>query len=227
LRHAVERIFVWAGGALFLGSLTLLVLTYGRTFNAVPGFNGSALIVDLLLITVFALHHSLFARDWAKRAMARAVPERLVRAVYVWIASLLLVALCLLWQNIGGDIYRATGAAAWLVGAIQPIGLALIASSVTAINPLELAGIRAPTVRDALQSRGPYGLVRHPLYLGWLFCVFGDTNMTIDRLVFAIATTVYLFLAIPWEERSLEREFPSSYAAYKRQVKWRVIPYVY
>lgn len=218
---------MWVGGSLFVGSLALLIRTYGRTFNAVPGFDAAALAFDLLLITVFALHHSLFARDWAKRAVARAVPDRLERSVYVWIASLLLIALCLLWRNIGGDIYRATGPARWLVGAIQPIGLALIAGSVTAISPLELAGIRAPTVRDALQSRGPYGLVRHPLYLGWLFCVFGDTNMTVDRLVFAIATTIYLLLAIPWEERSLEREFPSSYAAYKRQVRWRVIPYVY
>lgn len=219
--------FVWTGGALFVGSLALLVFTYGVTFRPVAGFDRTALVVDLVLVTVFALHHSLFAREWAKRAVARVVPDRLVRSVYVWIASLLLIAVCLLWRNIGGEIYRATGPLVWLVRLIQPIGLTLIASSVTAISALELAGIRAPAARDALQDRGPYGLVRHPLYLGWVLCVFGDTDMTVDRLTFAVATTFYLCLAIPWEERSLEREFPAAYALYKRKVKWRVIPYVY
>jgi protein-S-isoprenylcysteine O-methyltransferase Ste14 len=227
LLHAFERLFVWTGGALFVSSLALLVFTYGVTFRPVPGFNPAALVVDVLLLTVFAFHHSLFAREGAKRAVARVVPERLVRSAYVWIASLLLIGVCLLWRNIGGEIYRATGPLVWLVRLIQPIGLALIARSVTAISALELAGIRAPTVRDALQDRGPYGFVRHPLYLGWVLCVFGDTDMTVDRLTFAIATTFYVCLAIPWEERSLEREFPSAYARYKQKVKWRVIPYVY
>jgi methanethiol S-methyltransferase len=219
---------VWAGGAVFVGSLALLVRTYGVRFRPVAsGFDSGALLFDLLLITVFALHHSLFARDRMKQLVARVVPDRLVRSVYVWIASLLLIALCQLWRNVGGEIYRTTGLARGLVHLLQPIGFAFIASSVTAISALELAGIRAPTVRDTLQDGGVYGLVRHPLYLGWLFCVFGDTDMTADRLTFAVATTFYLWLAIPWEERSLEREFPSAYERYKQKVKWRVIPYVY
>ncbi len=215
---------------MFVGSLALLVWTYGVAFRPVgtgAGAAARAVGVDLLLITVFALHHSLFARERAKRTMALMVPDRLVRSVYVWIASVLLIALCLLWRNIGGDVYRASGPLFWLVRAIQPVGLALIAGSVTAISPLELAGIRAPTVRETLQDRGPYGLVRHPLYLGWVCCVFGAPHMTADRLTFAVATTFYVFVAIPWEERSLERAFPVAYARYKQKVRWRVIPYVF
>ncbi len=213
---------------MFVGSLALLVWTYGVAFRPV-GISPAARAVgvDLLLVTVFALHHSLFARERAKRAMARMVPDRLVRSVYVWMASVLLIALCLLWTNIGGDVYRASGPLFWLVRAIQPLGLALIAGSVTAISPLELAGIRAPAVRETLQDRGPYGLVRHPLYLGWVCCVFGAPHMTADRLTFAVATTFYVFVAIPWEERSLERAFPVAYARYKQKVRWRVIPYVF
>jgi protein-S-isoprenylcysteine O-methyltransferase Ste14 len=224
----LERTFVWGGGAAFVGSLAFMVWTYGVAFRArIRGFDASALLVDILLITAFALHHSVFARDGVKRVFARVVPERLLRSVYVWIASLLLVLVCLLWQPVGGDIWRAAGPWLWIVRAIQPIGLLLTAISVTAISALELAGIESPAPQDSLQETGPYRLVRHPIYLGWVLCVFGDTDMTADRLTFAIATTCYLLVAIPWEERSLERAFASSYPRYRQKVRWRVIPYVY
>ena len=106
-------------------------------------------------------------------------------------------------------------------------GLWLIARSVGVIDPLELAGIRASTRPAGLQVRGPYRLVRHPLYLGWALMVFGAATMTADRLVFAVMTTIYLVVAIPWEERSLDRAFGDEYHRYKARVRWRLIPYIY
>ena len=74
---------------------------------------------------------------------------------------------------------------------------------------------------------GPYRWVRHPLYLGWLLMVFGAAHMTGDRLAFAAITTAYLVVAIPWEERSLRQSFGEAYARYMRDVRWRMIPFIY
>ena len=102
-----------------------------------------------------------------------------------------------------------------------------MAQSVRAIDALELAGIRSQSEAAGLQIAGPYRLVRHPLYLGWTLVVFGAAAMTGDRLGFAAITTLYLMLAIPWEERSLRAAFGSDYDRYIRHVRWRMIPFIY
>jgi protein-S-isoprenylcysteine O-methyltransferase Ste14 len=133
----------------------------------------------------------------------------------------------LLWQPIGGQIYGISSWPARLLLAAQLVGVYFIASSVRAIDALELAGIRAPAARQGLQVVGPYRLVRHPLYLGWMLIVFGAAHMTGDRLAFAVLTSVYLVVAVPWEERSLHAAFGDEYVRYKRHVRWRIIPYLY
>ena len=118
----------------------------------------------------------------------------------------------------------------------------MIARAVRGLDPLELAGIRQSSVvsrqsrstvdrrlesASGLTTDGPYRLVRHPLYLGWILIVFGAAHMTGDRLAFAVLTTVYLLIAIPWEERSLVRSWGDEYLRYQRRVRWRVIPFIY
>lgn len=227
---ASERLFVWAGGALFVASLALCAWWYlvvaGRSYGGPPSWPRFAF--DAALFTVFALHHSVFAREPVKRAVAAVLPDRLLRSVYVWTASLLLMIVCLLWQPVGGDAYAARGAAALVLIAAQLAGVGVIAWSVRAIDPLELAGIRVPgRTADALQIGGPYRLVRHPLYLGWIVAVFGHPHMTGDRLAFAAITSIYLVAAIPLEERSLHAAFGDAYERYCQAVRWRVIPFVY
>jgi protein-S-isoprenylcysteine O-methyltransferase Ste14 len=173
------------------------------------------------------VHHSIFARDPIKTWVAGHVPERLLRSVYVWVASALLVVVIVFWQPIGGFVYDHTGWKAALHTGVQLAGVWLVARSVRAIDPLELAGIRRANPADGLQIAGPYQLVRHPLYLGWILIVCGAARMTGDRLVFAVITSTYLLLAIPWEERALERTFGAAYRRYKRDVRWRVLPYLY
>jgi len=228
---AVERAFAWIGGAWFAASLVLCTFWYlvplGRTR---PAERWPALAVDCGLFAVFALHHSVFARDRVKRGIAALVPDRLLRSVYVWIASALLTLVCLLWRPIGGTVYRIDAPVAALLAVLQLTGVWLITQSVRAIDALELAGIRgAATASPAptLQTKGPYALVRHPLYLGWIAAVCGHPHMTGDRLAFALLSSGYLLIAIPWEERSLRRSFGAAYARYQRQVRWRVIPFIY
>src|SRR5262249_58634080 len=135
------------------------------------------LVSDAVLLTLSACHHSLFAREWVKRQLTP-IPPHLRRSVYVWTASILLIAVCLLWQTLGGEVYRVTGAGGLALVVVQLAGLAFAAWSVAEIDPLELAGIRMPDNSEPLKVQGPYRLVRHPLYLGWMILAFGTAHLT-------------------------------------------------
>jgi protein-S-isoprenylcysteine O-methyltransferase Ste14 len=237
MNRPAERLFVWLGGGAFVLALAFCAYSYLITFGVANpdtrGAGGGAtfdslhLVVDIALFTLFAGHHSMFARESVKAWIARLVPEPLLRSVYVWTASVLLIVVCRCWLPIGPDFYEATGWQAGGHAGLQIGGLALIAASVRKIDALQLAGIRAGSTSEMLQATGPYRLVRHPLYLGWMLAVFGAAHMTADRLVFATITSAYLIVAIPWEERALDRAFPGRYLQYKQQVRWRVVPFIY
>src|SRR4051794_11874907 len=97
------RVFVWLGGALFAASLAICAWTYAGIMGR-PGTSGGwpAVAADAALVTIFALHHSVFARETVKNAVARVVPAAVLRSVYVWIASTLLILVCWLWRPVGG-----------------------------------------------------------------------------------------------------------------------------
>jgi protein-S-isoprenylcysteine O-methyltransferase Ste14 len=222
-----ERVFVWLGGVVFVGSLGFCAYSYSVRWSVPHRGDSSALAFDAVLFSVFAMHHSGFARTRVRDWLSRLVPERLLRSVYVWIASLLLVTVCAAWMPVGGEMYRHAG---WLSvphALVQLVGIWLIARSVRTIDPLDLAGIRRQSASGGLQIGGPYRLVRHPLYLGWVLAVFGPALMTADRLAFAAISTAYLVIAIPWEERSLRAAFGSEYERYTHLVRWRLVPYLF
>jgi protein-S-isoprenylcysteine O-methyltransferase Ste14 len=222
-----ERVFRWGGGAAFVGALAFCAYTFVFVWSRDAGFHGTAIAADALLFTAFAIHHSVFARDSVKRGIMQVIPDRLIRSTYVWIASLLLIGVCGLWQTIGGQVYDVGGWRAVLHAGIQVAGLTLIVSAVRKIDALELAGIREHAGHDPLQITGPYRLVRHPIYLGWLLATFGPAHLTLDRLMFAGISAVYLVVAMPIEERALRRSFGETYARYQERVRWRVVPYIY
>jgi protein-S-isoprenylcysteine O-methyltransferase Ste14 len=227
----LERAFMWSGGAMFVASLALCAWWYLVVLARATAARGWAPVAaDVLLFTAFGLHHSVFARDRVKRALDAIVPQRLARSVYVWTASVLLILVCALWQPVGGELYDVRGGRAFAHALVQLVGIWLIVQSVRAIDPLELAGIRRSgqsSASDTLQIGGPYRWVRHPVYLGWILAVFGVPHMTGDRFTFAAITSIYLVIAIPWEERSLGRTFARQYEEYRLKVRWRVIPFVY
>src|SRR5262252_426233 len=226
----VRSLFVWAGGGAFVLALGVCAYSYAFTWGKPAPFEPGAMAVDALLFTVFAVHHSVFARDQVKGWMAYGVPEPLLRSVYVWIESVLLITTCAAWRPVGGELYRHAGVLAVVHAASQLAGLAIIAQSVRAIDALELAGIHQPPAMSetvALQITGPYGWVRHPIYFGWLLLTFGAAHMTGDRLFFAVIAAVYLLIAMPFEERSLRTSFGERYVEYQRLVRYRLVPYVY
>jgi len=226
----IAKLIAWLGGALFVASLALTAWWYFVASGRPAPFAGwPAVAVDALLVTGFAFHHSLFARDSVKGRLTGIRPT-LLRSSYVWVASVLLIAVLLFWRPIGATIYAVDGFRAGLHAAVQAVGIALIARAVSGLDPLELAGIRhvdANSRPEPLQIAGPYRFVRHPLYTGWMIALFGTAHMTGDRLAFATLTSLYLVIAMPWEERALRKSFGAEYDRYAERVRWRVLPFVY
>lgn len=225
----LARLMAWLGGAIFVASLAFFAWCYFLRFGDVPadGPVAAPVLFDLTLFTAFAVHHSALARSGAKRWLIRHLPARLERSSYVWVASVLFLGVCALWVPVPGVAYHHIGLAAvphWLA---VTLGGWLTIRSAGVIDPLELAGIRqvqgdAPAPR--FRVVGHYHLVRHPIYLGWLLLVFGVPHMTGTRLVFAVISSAYLIVAIPFEERSLIDAFGDDYRRYRQAVRWRLIP---
>ena len=224
------RIFAWVGAALFAGSLLYFLYTYFVTFAETSAGAPRAQVAvawDVLLFSVFALHHSVFARDGVRRRISRLVGPRLERSVYVWIASLLFIVVCATWVPIGGYLWKLDGIAAWIVWTAQVLGIWLTLRSAIVIDAFELAGVKQLSSNTEFKTVGPYGWVRHPIYLGWFLVVFAVSTMTMTRLVFALTSSTYLLIAIPFEERSLLTTAGEAYREYMRRVPWRILPRVY
>lgn len=235
--RAVTATFVWTGAAVFALSLGWFAYSYLIRFGR-PGLEGPVagpVLANAALFTAFAAHHSLLARSGIKAALRRRLPVEIERSLYTWTASLLFLAVCTFWQPVPGVWYELRGAWAVAGYAVQALGLLLTARGAAAVDALDLAGVR-PMLDAAhgseprhvpLETRGVYGFVRHPLYFAWALFVFGAPVMTATRGTFAVVSTAYLMLAIPWEERGLVEVFGPRYEAYRRQVRWRMIPFIY
>ena len=233
----MQLLYAWFGAAAFVASLAYFLFTYIVTFGetAAAGPALAPILVDVTLFSVFALHHSLFARTRLKAAVRAAVSPAMERTVYTWISSLLFIGVCWLWRPVPGVPYSMPAPWNWAGYAVQVAGIVLTVAGTRALDALDLAGVR-PVLHARrgtrprhvpLQTSGVYGLVRHPLYFGWALFVFGAPHMTMTRFVFACVSTAYLAVAIPFEERALVETFGPEYAAYQQRVRSRMLPFVY
>jgi methanethiol S-methyltransferase len=109
------------------------------------------------------------------------------------------------------------------------LGIVLTIAAARIVGVWELAGVQQPDHTKAIEfkAEGPFGLVRHPIYLGWVLMVFAIPTMTTAHLLFAVVSTAYLVAAIPWEEGLLVDTFGDKYRAYQRQMRWKLIPVVW
>lgn len=186
-----------------------------------------AVIVDTLLITLFALQHSGMARQRFKRWWTGFVPAPIERATYVLSSCLALVLLFWLWQPIQTSIWSV--ASAWgqgLLMALFWLGCGIIVLSTFLISHFELLGIsqalnawrRAGLVNPTFKTPLLYKLVRHPLYLGFLIAFWATPEMTAGHLLFALLSTLYVLIGVYFEEKDLVDLFGEQYRRYQQNV---------
>jgi protein-S-isoprenylcysteine O-methyltransferase Ste14 len=208
----------------FVGDLPLVPKTVDRGADSalLP-----AIAVNLGLIALFGLQHSVMARQGFKSAWTRIVPEPIERSTYVLLASLTLIVLFAFWQPIRGDLWRIENdAAAAVIWALFASGWAIVLLSTFLINHFELFGLQQVYLHArgsqaaAPQFRQPlfYKLVRHPLYTGFFLAFWATGHMTYGHLLLAAGMSVYMLIAIRYEERDLVRVFGPDYEEYRKRV---------
>ena len=233
----LKRILFFSYGTLsyliFLGTFLYAIGFIGnfgvpRTLDG-PA-RGSLLVsfaIDVGLLTHFAVQHSVMARKWFKQWWTQIVPKPVERSTYVLFSSIALLVLFTFWQPLGGVIWSVEDPAGQVVlRSLFAFGWGLVLVSTFLINHFDLFGLRQvwrnlvgqPVAGLRFSTPGPYKLVRHPLYVGWLFAFWATPVMTSAHLLFSIATTAYILLAIQFEERDLVREHGEHYKEYRRSV---------
>ena len=184
----------------------------------------TALLVNAGLLALFAVQHSVMARPFFKRWITRYIPEPAERSTYTLTASLALLLLFWFWRPLGGVLWQVENPSArMLLQAGSALGWLLVLGTTFLINHFDLFGLRQVWLHfrnreyTALQfnTPGPYKLIRHPLYVGFLCAFWFTPTMTATHLFFAVMTTGYILVAIQFEERDLQKVHPE-YADYKR-----------
>ncbi|MBS0212034.1 MAG: isoprenylcysteine carboxylmethyltransferase family protein [Proteobacteria bacterium] len=187
-----------------------------------------ALIVDALLLGVFAIQHSVMARQGFKRAWTKIVPREIERSTYVLAASLCLDLLFWQWRPIGSTVWNLSGTAfASVLLGISLLGWLTVLLSTFMINHFDLFGLRQvwaqfrgqPLQPLVFGEPGLYKLVRHPIYLGFIVAFWATPLMSVGHLVFAFATTAYMVIAIQFEERDLITFYGQTYRDYRARVR--------
>ena len=211
----------------FVGDLPVPKTIDTGTAGSLPG----AVAIDLLLLGLFALQHSVMARPSFKRAWTRLVPHAVERSTYVLFASAALLLLYWQWRPIAGAVWSATHPIAILVlQTIFWIGWGLVLLSTFLINHFELFGLQQVYARLRGKSLPPpefktpslYRWVRHPLYLGLLLAFWATPTMTLGHLLFAVANTGYILIGLSFEERDLVVVFGNQDRRYREQVSMLV-----
>lgn len=199
-----------------------------RTVDQGPfGSLVQALVIDLGLLGLFAVQHSGMARRGFKTWLTRWLPAPIERSTYVLLSSLVLLLLFWQWRPLPGVVWNIdTTWASWLLYAAFAFGWLLVLSGTFVISHLDLFGLRQVWLRARGRSYTPpefkehfyYRIIRHPLMLGFIIAFWATPQMTVGHLLFAVATTGYILLALQLEERDLMTAHGDDYRRYRREV---------
>lgn len=192
-----------------------------------------ALLINALLLGLFAVQHSVMARVWFKRMWTRIVPEPVERSTYVLIASAVLAFVMWQWQPIPAQVWNVENATGRMVlQALFWLGWFGVLLSTWLVDHFGLFGLRqvfafargVPYVPPQFRTPSLYKMVRHPLYLSFIVGFWSTPTMSVGHLFFAVMTTAYIVVAIQFEERDLMNFYGDAYRKYRQQVSM-LIPF--
>jgi len=193
----------------------------------------TAIAIDVLLLGLFAIQHSVMARPAFKRAWTKFIPNAIERSTYVLFTNLALIILYWQWQPLLGIFWSVESPAVVLIlQAIFWIGWSIVLISTFLINHFELFGLQQvyarlrgkPLAPPTFKTPAIYKWVRHPIYFGFLLAFWATPTMTLGHLMFALATTGYILIGIWFEERDLMAVFGERYRRYRKEVSM-LIPF--
>jgi methanethiol S-methyltransferase len=237
-----RRMFVVAYGAgaylIFLAAFAYLV---GFLANAVvpKGIDDGAVTpawlavaVDAALLSLFALQHSVMARPWFKRRWTRLVPAAVERSTYVVATGLVVGLLTWLWRPLPAEVWSVgTGWLRYGLWAVHGLGWVVVVASTFAVGHFDMAGLRQVLARargvdhvePAFGRRFGYGLVRHPMMVGFFIAFWATPDMSVGRLLFAVVASAYILVGVRLEEADMTRWLGAAYERYAREVP-RFVP---
>jgi methanethiol S-methyltransferase len=194
--------------------------------DGTAGSTASAVAVDLGLLLLFAVQHTVMARPGFKRRVVRVVPAAAERTGFVLAASLVLALTFRAWRPLPTAIWTATGVTADVILAGYLLGWAFLVASTFLIDHADLFGLRQayaflteqPYAPPPFTRRGLYHLFRHPMMSGFVVLLWAAPRMTIGHLLFAVAGTAYIMVGIRFEEQDLRRELGADYDTYRTEV---------
>ncbi len=194
--------------------------------NGLTAPTGTAITIDVLLMSVFAIQHSVMARPGFKQWWTRLVPAPIERSTFVLASSLALILLFWQWRAVPAVVWSVSGVPGQLLFALSMLGWGLVLVATFLIDHFALFGVRQ-VVRHARGLPMPeprfvvpaiYRFVRHPIMLGFLIAFWAAPVMTAGHLLFAIVTTAYVVVALHLEERDLVAAHGDEYRQYRREV---------
>ncbi len=208
----------------FVGNFPFVLITVDYAHVAAPG---KAALIDLALIALFGIQHSVMARPEFKAGWTRIVPAPIERSTYVLFASAALIVLMAFWHELTTPVWTVTnGVGAAILWALFASGWAIVLTSTFLINHFELFGLQQAWFALRERAAAPpvlrqpffYKFVRHPLYSGFFIAFWATPKMTVGHLLLAAGLSIYMLIAIRLEERDLVDIFGEAYVGYRKRV---------
>ncbi len=210
-----------------VGFLSNLVVPKSIDIGGVTTSTFNAMLVNVLLIALFGVQHTVMARPAFKERWTRMIPKSIERSTYVLISSAILILLYWQWRPMTGVIWEAQSTWGQYLGyGVLFSGIVIVLLATFIIDHFDLFGLRQVWLNLTQRAyRHPpfkvtyfYKFVRHPLYVGWILSFWGTPRMTTGHLLFAIGMTAYIMIAIRYEERDLATFLGDPYVQYKKKV---------